>query len=217
MSFIIIVKSWHHNISETITILIEMFCIGILMLFSVFLLFHFRFWGRHLSMLFPIFMFIVIGTITGDPRKFRNMFLHRIAFCIVIVIWLSSSIRLSYLSEYKKDDYRSAVSYAINAAGNDGNILWAADRNCGEFYGLKFNDELSPKRIFRSTSAIATLAVDWDRERIDNALQSYHHPIIVVISKPDLYDKYGVFTIAVEKNNGLLVASPNSFKIYKIH
>ena len=217
VSFIIIVKSWHHNISEIIIILIEMFCVGILMLFSTFLLFHFRFWGRHFAMLFPIFLFIVIGTITDGPGEFRNKFLKHIAFCVLIIIWLSSSIRLTYLSEYKKDDYRSAVSYAINAAGNDGSILWAANRNCGQFYGLKFINELTPKRVFRSTTAIAAFAVDWDKEKIDNALQSYHHPIIIVISKPDLHDKTGALTIAVKENKAQLVASLNAFKIYKIY
>lgn len=145
------------------------------------------------------------------------MFLHQVAFCILIVIWLSSSVRLTYLSEYNKDDYRDAVYYAINAAGNDGSILWAANRNCGQFYGLKFINNLSSKKAFSSTAAIAAFAVDWDKKKIEQALQTFHYPIIIVISKPDLHDKFGALTIAVEENKAQLIASPNAFKIYKIY
>jgi hypothetical protein len=217
VSFIVIVKSWYHDISGRIAILIKMFCIGIVIIFFICLLFHFRFWGRHLAMYFPIFLFIIIGSITDNPGIFRNNFHHRLALYLLVAIWLLSSVRLIYLPEYKKDDYRSAVSCAINAAGSMGSILWAADRNCGQYYGLTLFDELTPKRISKVTSSsIAAYAVDWDDEKIDKAIHSCDYPIVIVIGKPDIHDKYGTLTKFVEESKAQLVASPNAFKIYTI-
>lgn len=196
----------------------KMFCVGIAIFFLVCLIFHFRFWGRHLASLYPLFLLLVIGFLSTNLSIFKNTFIPCLLLCILIAIWSLSSIRLTYLSKYEKDDYRSAVSYAINSASSSGSILWAADRHSANYYGLIFFDE-SPKNNFsRSTTIprIASYAVDWDQEKITNALQNNQYPIVIVISKPDLYDKFGSLTKAVEEINAELIATPNTFKIYKI-
>lgn len=220
---ILLIKNLYHGLSRRLVVLMTVFYSGIILILLVCYVFHFRFWGRHLAMLYPIFLLIIIGFMNDYSSMYKKMFNKRLTLCLLIVIWSLSSLRLAYMSEYKKDEYRSAVSCAINAAGNTGNILWAANRACGQYYGLSFVDEMPSERLYRekrsfraNVSPNAIQAVDLTAGELHNLFKHLNNPVIIVISKPDLHDKSGTLIRAVNTGNAQLIASPNDFKIYKL-
>lgn len=211
----IIIRVRKDGINKCIGLMIWMLGVGISLFFLAAFLFHFRFWGRHLAQFFPIFLLIIIGLTEKGSQKYFNLNLHRIALYTLIAIWLFSSVRLVFLADYKKDDYRSAVSYAVMAAGSGGTILWAANPICGSYYGLYYSNGLMPK-VYWPTTFPAIQAMNWKEEQIEDAFQTSSHPIVIAISKPDLFDRSNALQKAITKNQAQLVGIPNTFMIYKI-
>jgi len=211
----IIIKVRQHGINKCIGLMIWMMGVGILLFFLTAFLFHFRFWGRHLAQFFPIFLLIIIGFTEKGSQKHFDLKLHRIALYTLIAIWLFSSVRLVFLADYKKDDYRSAVSSAVMAAGSGETILWAANPICGSYYGLYYINGFMPK-VYWPTTFPAIQAMNWDENQIEHTFQSSPHPIVIAISKPDLFDRSNALQKAITKNQAKLVGIPNTFRIYKI-
>ncbi len=211
----IIIRVRQNGIEKCIGIMIWMMGVGIILFFLTASLFHFRFWGRHLAQFFPIFLFIIIGLVGQDSHKYFELSLHRIALYILIAIWLFSSMRLVFLADYKKDDYKSAVSCAVIAAGPGGTILWAANPICGSYYGLYYTNGLMPK-VYWPAKFPAIQAMNWDEEQIEHTFKTSPHPIVIAIGKPDLFDRSKALYKAIIKNQVQLIGIPNSFMIYKI-
>ena len=189
--------------------------VGISLFFLTALLFHFQFWGRHLAQFFPIFLLIIIGIAENGSQNYFDSNLYRIALYALIVIWSFSSMRLVFSPNYKKDDYRSAVSNAVMAAGSGGTILWAASPICGAYYGLYYTNGLMPK-IYWSTTFPAIQAINWGEDQVEHAFKTDPHPIVIAISKPDLFDQSNAFHKAMIKQQAQIIATPNAFMIYKI-
>jgi len=211
----IIVRVWQRGINRCIGLMIWMLVVGISFFFLAAFLFHFRFWGRHLAQFFPIFLLIMIGLIGKGSQKHLDLILHRVALYALITIWLFSSVRLAYWDDYKKDDYRSAVSCSVMAVGSGGTILWAANSICGSYYGLYYANISMPK-VYWPTEFPAIQAVNWNEKQIEHAFQTKPRPIVISISKPDLFDRSNALQKAMIENQAQLVGSPNTFMIYKI-
>ena len=211
----IIIRVLRNGINMCIGLMLWMMGAGISLFFLTAFLFHFQFWGRHLAQFFPIFLLIIIGLAENGSQNYFGSNLHYIALYTLIVIWSFSSMRLVFSSDYKKDDYRSAVSNAVMAAGPWGTILWAASPICGTYYGLYYTNGLMPK-VYWPTRFPAILAMNWDKKEIEHAFQTNPHPIVLVIGKPDLFDQSNGFHKAIIKHQAQIIAVPNAFRIYKI-
>ncbi|MGV7222810.1 MAG: hypothetical protein ACQ9MH_14940 [Nitrospinales bacterium] len=211
----IIIRVRQNGINICIGLMIWMMSAGISLFFLTAFLFHFRFWGRHLAQFYPLFLLIIIGLVGKCSQRYFDLNLHRIALYTLVVIWIFSSVRLVFLTDYKKDDYRSAVSYAQMAAGSGGTILWAANPICGSYYGLYYTNGLMPK-VYWPTTFPAIQAMNWDEEQIEHAFKTSPHPIVIAIGKPDLFDRSNALNKAIIKNKVQLIGIPNTFMIYKI-
>ncbi len=210
-----IIKARRSGINKCIEYLVGMLCIGLVLFFASASWFRFRFWGRHLGQFFPIFFLLIIGLLGKDSKRYPDVSLRLIASCILITIWSFSSARLAFVADYKKDDYRSAVTYAKNAADAGGTIFWAAHPITGSYYGLRFSGSTG-KKVFWPTSSVAHLALNWNENQIETAIRDSTRPIVIAISKPDLYDRHNALLKAMVKNQALLIAAPNTFRIYII-
>jgi len=215
LTVIIIIRVRENGINICIYLMIWMLGVGISIFFLTAFLFHFRFWGRHLAQFFPIFLLIIIGLAGKGLYRHYDLNLHCIALYTLLAIWLFSSVRLVFSANYKKDDYRSAVSCAVTAAGSGGTILWAANPICGSYYGLYYTNGLMPK-VYWPTTFPAIQAMNWDEEQIEHAFKTSPHPIVIAISKPDLFDRSNALHKAIIKNKVQLIGIPNTFMIYEI-
>jgi hypothetical protein len=211
----IVIRLWQNGINKSTGLMLCMLGIGISLFFLAAFLFHFRFWGRHLAQFFPIFLFIIIGLIGNGSQKHLIFTLHRVALWTLITIWLFSSMRLVFLATYGKDDYRLAVSCSVMAAGNKGTILWGANPTCGSYYGLYYTNGLMTK-IYWPAEIPAILALNWNEVQIEYVFQTSPRPIVIAISKADLFDRFNTLRKAIAKYKAKLVGSPNAFMIYKL-
>jgi uncharacterized membrane protein len=176
---------------------------------------NFRYWGRHLAFFFPLVIFILISAAgeTAAGRKWR--FFRGGTVLALACAWLVSDARLLALPQYYKDDYRLAAQTALDVAHrSNGTILWAAGFIGGRYYGLEFERPLEGIRWRTAGSAI--FAANWNQKQVREYLNTAttQTPVILALSKPDLFDRSGNWTAAVNERGARKVASPNTFAIY---
>jgi hypothetical protein len=176
---------------------------------------EFRFWGRHLAVFFPLLSFILIAAMgaTLGARPWKRI--GRTCVVSLACVWLLSDARLWALPEYQKDDYRLAASTALAVAHrSDASIVWAANLIAGRYYGFEFDQPLAGVE-WRSVGK-AIFGANWSERQVSEYLSRTRreNPVVLVLSKPDLYDSAGIWTAAVEEFRAQKVASPNSFNIY---
>jgi len=202
------------RISRRVVLLCEMFVTGVLCNCIAALMGRHSFWGRHLAEFFPLFILILVGLLAGDSAKGGRSRSRRIATACLTVIWLVSAMRLAFLEEYKKDDYRGAVSCAVNAAGETGTILWAASIPAASYYGLRFDEAW--EQIHRPSARVAECASNWSEEQLEAAFREGTDPFVVAVSRADLFDPGNVIEKWVKRINGCLIARLSAFKVYEI-
>lgn len=211
----IIMNIRKNGLSKRISLLIVMFLVGVISFHFVAYFFHFRYWGRHMAQFFPIIVLILIGIIGNNAYKYRSINLNHFAVYMLMAVWLLSSTRLAFLNDYAKDDYRGAVSQVKSSIRNGGTIIWAADTIGASYYGLSCFNDVLPK-VFWPTSFSAVRAGNWKEDQVDYVLQKSAQPIVIAISKSDLFDPHHSIENILNKERARLIATPNTFRIYLI-
>ena len=174
---------------------------------------EFRFWGRHLAAFFPLFTFIFVSAIGDLGSETRWKHACRVSALSLLCTWLISDARLWALPEYHKDDYRLATQAALDAARrSNGTIVWAADNIGARYYGIGFDEQ--PEAVEWGSMGKAVLSVNWSQTQVEEYLASADSPVVLVLSKADLYDAAKSWTTTVSKVRPTRVASPNAFNIY---
>ena len=210
----IIMKIRYQGIPKTTILLCTMIVTGFLFYISVAWPSGQMFWGRHFAFLYPLFAFVIISLLKKDHEKKAHAFYRRMAIACLVSIWLLSAIRLTYLEEYRRDDYRGAVSHVIDAAGETGTILWGASIQPASYYGLQFDGEL--EQIRNPAGRKAESVSNWNEAQLETAFRESTGPVIVALSRPDWFDRNHIVENFVLTRNGVLIAQLNAFMIYEI-
>lgn len=189
------------------------FFFGVVIFFITAKMLGFRFYGRHLAIFFPLFIYsILIGL--GNPsteRSFKRW--EALAIAGLAIVWLCSSYRLWGVQEYHKEDYRTAARIAVaQAEANKGEIVWVADELAGRYYGVEFDHWTENVKWKAAGKAIS--GIDWDTSKVKRFMISREKPIILVLSKPDLYDRKGGWRANLESMKWEKIAAPNYFEIF---
>jgi hypothetical protein len=209
-----VVRMYREGITEILGILSLFLSIGITIFFLSAYNFHFRFWGRHLAQFIPAFLLLLVALVMNTRRRLITQY-SQVTICMLMILWLASSLRLAFLADYRKDDYREAVKCAVTAAGPQGTILWAANPLTGSYYGLLFSNPYC-KGVYWPTKYPAIEAINWTDRQVGSALQSAHPPIIIAVSKRDLFDHHDSLSQALSQRRTQLIASLSAFSIYKV-
>lgn len=214
----IMVNARKNSLSNRIPLMIIMFLVGVIVFHFAAQFFHFRYWGRHMAQFFPLFILIIIAALSHITYCYQRINLYHFAIWTLAAIWLLSSFRLAFLSDYGKDDYRSAVSHVTSLVRKGGTILWAGDTIGASYYGLSCSNDPLPK-IFWPTpfTAIRTKTVrtgNWNKDQSNYALNNNALPIVIAISKSDVFDANYTMENELKKRNAQLIATPNTFRIY---
>ena len=202
------------DISKRILLLYMMFAAGVLISGIAALIGKHNFWGRHVAEFFPLFILILIGYLAGDSTRGGRSRYGRMATICITVIWLFSAVRLGFLEEYKKDDFRGAVSCVIKAAGETGTILWTASIPAASYYGLQF--DIDTEQIRNPSARLAVSTSNWRAEQLEEVFNDSTGPVIVALSRPDWFDRRDTVQNWIKMKNGTLIAELNAFKIYEI-
>lgn len=177
---------------------------------------RFEFWGRHLAAFFPGLVFAVIQITSHPPARGRLRALDASALVLLVLAWVISDLRIVTDPQYYKDDYRSAAAAALDeAARTNGTVLWVADPMGGRYYGVAMA-QLKPD-VSRPVRRQGVFAVNWTDAQIGEYMaadSANGRELILVLSKPDLYDKKGAWTAAVRRLHPRRLASVNSFDVY---
>jgi hypothetical protein len=162
---------------------------------------HNRFLGRHISASVPVLLLVVLAALASVSSSHAKW----VASLCLVFAWGLSDARLTVLPAYQKDDYRGAVSAAVEEARSIGaDLAWAADPLTGAYYGLKLHDDFHTKyyaidlaealrRVEWPQRANARAAADWDRPHVAEYLRAQRarrQPVVLALSKPDLFDFY---------------------------
>jgi len=167
----------------------------------------FPFWGRHLAASFPVF---VAATCWGVSNAWRGVSsLFRFAAVALVVVLLSSSLMLRFADLHTRDDYRSAAAIAKEALDQGGIILWAANAQAAEYYGLSVSQEL-PIDGSTALKPRVYLSSNISAERLSKLPAAE----IIILSKSDLYDTYNTLNGLAKSNRYQMSQQFASFHIF---
>lgn len=178
--------------------------VPILLLISLVLLKDFRLLGRHLAPLSIIMILLTaIGTnhlwTTGQVHATKpNFSKARKSICLLAFSFgVLSCLSLRFNPVHSKDDYREAAKIAKAAIAENREVYWLADKWTAFYYGL--NEEQQGWQDWRDGSPIPEIS-DSD---------------VIIISKPDIYDKKGTFMRILEENGFSSTNKLQAFTVYK--
>jgi hypothetical protein len=135
-------------------------------------------------------------------------------------MWAVSDARLVLMPKYEKDDVREAVRIAAAADKNGARVLWVADTYAAEYYGVTAlrSDRHTQSVMKTELDCPVTLqAIDgqnWSSDAANRFIDSSASPTVLVVSRPDLFDKQGVWRQLVEVRHASKIASLPAFSIY---
>lgn len=111
-----------------------LFIISIIWFYIVAYFANFRFWGRHLFMFYPLFIYLLTETIMSLYNK-RNTF-SKITLGVIFISLIISSYRIVFNNNYKKENIKLIVNQ-INKNNNNYTIYWGEYDLLAHYYSLK--------------------------------------------------------------------------------
>jgi len=171
------------------------FCIVFISFFIVAFIVKFRFWGRHVIFILPLFIFFMAELIQKILAK--NNLISKIFVSIFFLMLAISSYRIIYNPEYRKDDVRLAAFECKRLVAKGESIIWLDHIDTAKYYGV---DKLG--------NPIVDLFND---NVVDQGL-------LVWFKKFDYYDQHGIVKKFMDskKDKIILLSSNLDFNIYRI-
>jgi hypothetical protein len=164
------------------------FAAGLLLTLALSYAAHFHVLGRHMAAFFPLLALLLLtGSLMGATLRHRKL-----VFCALLLLgaaWSISDFRQRLLPSYEKDDYRDAATLARSALVRGEPVQWLADPVTARYYGLRVTEALRPADV-GPPDAAAAVSGACSRTWFEQSLQE-HRPVLVVKSKPDLFDRDG--------------------------
>jgi hypothetical protein len=189
------------------------FAVGVLVTFGLAYAAHFRLLGRHLAVFPPLLAFLLIAGLrpVRDQRQQIPVFG---SLLLLAAVWICSDFKQRVLPSYHKDDYRSAVALARNALANGEPVLWVADRETANYYGLTTTEGLEkgsllPGRPMEAVSGVCSAA------RLESSLPS-GKPVLVLITDREHFDPGGNCREVVDSLHSTHVASYPDFDAWQV-
>jgi len=165
---------------------------------------HFRVLGRHCAtMLVPI-LFVVGAGVVGLWK--RGTWTARAALGLFLALVIISDLNLRFNQRHAKDDYRTAAAIAGAAVARGEHVWWCADRNAALYYDLSL-----PERGALPTPGQAILTYYLP----DSVLTNQPAPSIVLVSRPDHYDLYGIVQNYLESKHYRVAQTLQGFTVWR--
>ena len=151
---------------------------------------------RHFLALLPLAMLLVFEFIGTTAARRRSA----VALTALAIVWGISDLRLRFLPDYGKPDYRGAVHAVLQQVQKgDAEIAWTGDLLTASYYGLRLSDQSSREhyavryedavsRVPWRVRAHGTAVTDWPKERILPYLaakQQNRVPVVLAWRWPD--------------------------------
>jgi len=190
------------------------FAAGLLFTFALSYAAHFRLLGRHVATFLPLLALLLLTGLLSDSSWQRSKFVPCVLL-LLAVAWSVSDFRQRLLPSYEKDDYRDAAALANVALMRGEPVLWIADRETANYYGLRTTDVLKPGNITAPDSMAAVSGVcspGWFQQ----SLQDHGAVLVVMSDKPDLFDRDGNCRKTLDSLSNEHVASFSAFDAWQV-
>jgi hypothetical protein len=205
-----------------------------LFLVSCGLVLHTRFLPRHTSALHPLVLFLfsaLSGRRSPNEPPARD-FWSAAAVAALALTWITSDVRLRFLPEYRKDDYRQAASMAIAESRRlNAEIAWSADSFTGAYYGLDLSDfgrVAGPDRFWigaheaRKRVPWPVLSPAWQAANLDPSQvrefvgqrRRRGKAVVLALSKTDVYDQENAWTSLIASLGVKPESQLEGFQVY---
>ena len=159
--------------------------------------------GRHVMPAAPfIFMLLMLGLYDWLRHK---AFSGRIVFASFFLLSIASIFAIRFSPTHTKDDYRDAVAVVSAILPSHGVAWWCASKEGAEYYHLTL--DAAPDRQGRRFLYI--------RNPDEEKLRKLPAPVVVVLSKRDLYDENGTIAAMLKKKAYVLRQTLPAFSIWE--
>ncbi len=198
-------------------------CIGLALAITAAYVLRFNMLGRHVASFFPLLACWFLLRLRGFASAPRLPLRLTVTLALLGIVWVISDLRVVLLPRYSKDDYRAAADLAVRAPGV---VFWNADAVTGRYYGIYLVGGPSEKDATLSLRMNAPWPVrrraifpdDWTEEQLINALrqETAHGDALAVLSKPDLYDRAGIWPKVLPRFQAEKIAQLAAFEVWRI-
>jgi hypothetical protein len=190
------------------------FALGIMITFALAYAVHLSLLGRHLAVFPPLLAFLLLAGLprSADPRMRRVAVSALLGLCLA---WGASDFKQRMLPNYHKDDYRSASTLAEHALANGQSVLWVADRETAQYYGLQTTLGLEKGDLVPSQPMVAISGV-CSPARFQEALASQQKAVVLITDR-EFFDPHGNCRALLESVNGAQIASYPDFEAWQVN
>lgn len=189
-----------------------------IVLFSGFAM-HWRVLGRHLIAALPLLNLVLAlglaSLLESDGR--RGQRLRSLVAPLGLLLLVGSSLSLRFSEQHRKDDYRSAAALAQQAIAQGKRVWWAADAVGANHYRLPgefdFMGELTG--VHQPVECVDRPGVQSVANMPGDCLRLLSPPDLIILSKPEGYDKTGGLTEYIQARNYAPVQSLPAFTVWR--
>lgn len=192
---------------RTLGLLIGCMLLPTLFIFAFGLILHWRPLPRHFIPLVSLFSLLYSF---GIARCWRHRVGGMALALMSIIIMGYSSISVRYAPRHAKDDYRRAAELASIELAHGGRVWWIADPKGAVYYGIAISDVGDEHGLSAIPGAQINVA-----EKTASFLTALPLPTLVLLSKPDAWDKHNVVGNYLSANKYDLVESFPAFTAWR--
>jgi hypothetical protein len=192
---------------QTLALLIVCILLPFLLIYVLGWVVHWRALPRHFMPLVSLFSLLyAFGLAWWWRRPFAGI--------AVTLIWISlmgySSLSVRYAPRHAKDDYKHAAELAAIELARDGRVWWVADVKGAFYYNIPVSDE----RDSPAATHVPGVQINVS-QKTSSVLSAQAPPTLVLLSKPDTWDRQNVVSKYLSTNEYHLVESFPAFTAWR--
>ncbi len=191
----------------------------VIIIFSGFAM-HWRVLGRHMIAEIPILNLLFAFGLAKFFEKNRNngAIFKSVIGVIFFLVMVISSCLLRFSDRHRKDDYQTVTAIAKQEILKGHRVWWAANALGAKYYGLPgefdFMGELTGRT--KPYECIDQVGVQSVSKASGECLETLHAPDVVILSKPETFDRKGVITAYLKSRNYEKIRELPAFTVWNI-
>ena len=190
----------------------------VIVIFSGFAM-HWRVLGRHMIAELPVLnLLFALGLVKLFEKDAGRGWSWRPMIAMTFLLALTySACSLRFADRHRKDDYRAAAAVARQGVSEGKRVWWAADALGANYYKLPgefyFMNELAG--VLPTDACVDRSGVQLISNSSRECLEMLLPPEVVILSKPETFDKKGTITAYLKARNFVMVQTFPAFTIWR--
>lgn len=184
---------------------------------------HWRFLGRHMIASLPLLNLLLALGLARFWRERPEGFLFGKALittlvpALFMIVFVASSLCFRFADRHRKEDYQSASAIALQELAAGKRVWWVADVLGARYYGLPgefdYMGELTNKH--EPYDCVDRPGVQAVGDAPAGCLGRLAAPDIVILSRPETFDRLGVITAYLQARSFVKVRDLAAFTVWR--